>query len=49
MELETRVEDSKTCDAPVKTVDNDTKPCLREPGHTGGHNPFSNTAPVEAK
>lgn len=41
--------DFVNCAAPVKTVDNSIQPCIREKGHSGGHNPFSVTAPVVAK
>jgi hypothetical protein len=44
-----RTMESKTCGVPVKTVDNSTKPCLREKGHKDGHNPFSDTPPVQGK
>ena len=35
-----------SCDSPVRTVDNCLRPCVRLTGHTGGHNPFSDTDPM---
>jgi hypothetical protein len=34
------------CDSPVPTITNEYKPCLREAGHKGDHNPFSELAPL---
>jgi hypothetical protein len=45
MELDSRVKKQPICGAPVKTADQQLLPCLREKGHEGGHNPFSNTPP----
>lgn len=35
----------ETCGVMYKCWDFSKRPCLRDKDHTGGHNPFSNTAP----
>lgn len=37
----------ENCDKPVRCYDYMTRKCIREKGHTGGCNPFSNTAPLD--
>jgi hypothetical protein len=34
------------CGKVITTTDNNRRPCLREEGHDGGCNPFSDTPPL---